>query len=86
MSKRNSKYSSTFFIDCDLEDPDENSVKTHQEIMVRASDLPPFNFKELEVKDPRYKKIYKKFDNENICTGKMIMQIMNIGFVKSQRL
>ena len=57
-----------FFIDSDLEEPDDDSVLEREKIIQWASGLPPFNFKELEVKDPRYKKVLEKYDNEEITT------------------
>ena len=57
-----------FFIDSDLEDPDENSLKARIEICQWASGLPPFNMKKLEVKDPRYKEVLEDYDNETKTT------------------
>ena len=57
-----------FFIDSDLEEPDEHSLLEREKIIQWASGLPPFNFKELEVKDPRYKKVLEKYDNEEKTT------------------
>ena len=57
-----------FFIDSDLDEPDEDSLKARENIFIWASGLPTFNPKEIEVKDPRYKKILEESDNETITT------------------
>ena len=57
-----------YFIDSDLDEPDDDSLKSRQEIFNWAIGLPPFNSKQLEVKDPRYKEINEEYDNEIITT------------------
>jgi len=58
-----------FFIDSDLDDePDKDSLKAREEILNWAIGLPPFNPKELEAKDPRYKNMKEEYDNEIITT------------------
>ena len=53
-----------YFIDSDLDEPDDDSLKAREEIYKWLIGLPPFNLKELEVKEPRYKKIFEEYHNE----------------------
>ena len=53
-----------YFIDSDLEEVDEKSIEVREEILNWAKGLPPFNIKDLEIKDPRYKKQYEDYDND----------------------
>ena len=53
-----------YFIDSDLDEPDDDSLKAREEIYKWVIGLPPFNLKELEVKEPRYKKIFEEYHNE----------------------
>ena len=57
-----------FFIDSDLDEPDVHSLEEREKILKWASGLPPFNSKELEGKDLRYKEIKEEYDNEIITT------------------
>ena len=57
-----------FFIDSDLDEPDKDSLEARENIIAWASGLPIFNPKDLEIKDPRYKRILVEYDNETITT------------------
>ena len=57
-----------FFIDSDLDEPGHDSLEEREKIFNWAIGLPPFNSKQLEVKDPRYKDTYEEYDNEIITT------------------
>ena len=52
-----------FFIDSDLENPDDDSLRNRQEIIQWAKGLPSFNIKEL-YSDSIYKKIFEDYNNQ----------------------
>ena len=50
----------SFFIDSDLEEPDEYSEQTRELILGWANELAPINVKEIPNKDPRYIRQFEK--------------------------
>ena len=54
----------SFFIDSELEDPDEDSKSEREKIYTWATRLAKINTKEIPNKDPRYRKTYEEYDTD----------------------